>query len=269
MSITVKAISSVSRRFWLSAFFVLIAGISSAETPAALHALALHGEPKYPADFKHLDYVNPDAPKGGNLSMGVVGSFDSLNPFIIRGLPAAGASMIYETLLEKSLDEPLTSYGHLAESIVLPEDRAWVQFNLRKEAKWHDGKPLTAEDVIWTFKTLMKDGMPFYRSYYSQVEKAEALDANTVKFTFKKAGNRELPLIVGDMPVLPKHYWTARGRDFSKTTLTPPIGSGPYKIKSVEAGRRLVLERDKNWWAKELPINRGRYKFDTLTFDYY
>ncbi len=269
MSITVKVISSVNRKFWLSAFFLFVSFSAVAAPPPPVHALALHGTPKYAADFAHFDYVNPDAPKGGNLSLGVIGSFDSLNPFIVRGMSGAGAAMIYETLLEKSLDEPLTAYGHLAESIVLPEDRSWVRFNLRKQARWHDGKPLTSADVVWTFNALMKHGMPFYRSYYSQVEKVEALDAHSVKFTFKKAGNREMPLIVGDMPVLPKHYWTAEGRDFSKTTLTPPLGSGPYKIKSAESGRRVVLERVKDWWAADLAVNRGKYNFDTLTFDYY
>jgi microcin C transport system substrate-binding protein len=270
MSTMVKVISSVSRKFWLSAVLVLFSsGAFAVDAPAPVHALALHGEPKYAAGFKHLDYVNVDAPKGGNLSLAAIGGFDSLNPFIVKGLPAGGSAMIYETLLEKSLDEPLTGYGNLAESIVLPEDRAWVQFNLRKEARWHDGKPVTADDVVWSFNALMKDGMPFYRSYYAQVAKVEAVDARSVKFTFKKTGNRELPLIIGDMPVLPKHYWTAEGRDFSKTTLNPPLGSGPYKIKSAEAGRRIVLERVQDWWAKDLPLNKGRFNFDTITFDYY
>jgi microcin C transport system substrate-binding protein len=237
--------------------------------PRKLHALALHGEPKYAADFTHFEYVNPDAPKGGRFRMGAVGSFDSLNPFIIRGMPAAGMGMIYETLLEKSLDEPLTSYGHLAETIEVPEDRSWVTFELRKEAKWHDGQPITADDVVWTFNTLMKDGQPFYRSYYSQVAKIEKLDERTIRFDFKQKGNRELPLIIGDMPVLPKHYWTPKGNDFSKTTLKPPLGSGPYKVKSVDTGRRMVYERVKDWWGKDLPLNKGRYNFDTITYDFY
>lgn len=231
--------------------------------------MALHGEPKYAADFTHLEYTNPDAPKGGRFRMGAVGSFDSLNPFIIRGMPAAGMGMIYETLLEKSLDEPLTSYGHLAETIEVPEDRSSVTFELRKEAKWHDGKPITADDVVWTFNTLIKDGQPFYRSYYSQVAKIEKLDERTIRFDFKQKGNRELPLIIGDMPVLPKHYWTAKGNDFSKTTLKPPLGSGPYKVKSVDTGRRMVYERVKDWWGKDLPLNKGRYNFDTIAYDFY
>lgn len=233
------------------------------------HALALHGSPKYAADFTHFDYVNPDAPKGGNLSMAALGTFDSVNPYILRGMAAAGVTLTYSTLLSKSLDEPLTSYGELAESITVPEDRSWVTFKLRDQARWHDGKPVTALDVVWTFNTLMKHGQPFYRSYYAAVDKVTAIDLKTIKFTFKKSGNRELPLIVGDMPVLPKHYWTQNGNDFSKTTLKPPLGSGPYKIKTVNPGRRIVLERVEDWWGNDLPIHKGHYNFDTITFDYY
>lgn len=240
-----------------------------AEPVTDAYALALHGEPKYPADFSHFDYVNPDAPKGGNISLAVLGTFDSLNAYILRGLPAAGAALTHSTLMNKSLDEPLTSYGSLAESITVPEDRSWVIFKLRDEAKWHDGKQITALDVVWSFNTLIKHGQPFYRSYYSAVSKVTAIDLKTVKFTFKKAGNRELPLIVGDMPVLPKHYWTANGNDFSKTTLKPPLGSGPYRIKSVDTGRRIVLERVKDWWGSDLPSYKGHYNFDTITLDYY
>jgi len=234
-----------------------------------MHALALHGEPKYGADFKHVDYVNPDAPKGGNINNAAIGSFDTLNPFILKGYPAEGTGLMYETLLSKSLDESLTSYGLIAKSITVPEDRSWVSFELRPEARWQDGKPITALDVIWSFNTLLKKGQPFYRSYYSQVKNVTAPDMHHVKFTFRQTGNRELPLIIGDLPILPKHYWNDGKHDFTKTTLTPPLGSGPYKIKSVESGRRIVYERDKNWWGKDLPINIGRYNFDIVSFDYY
>ncbi len=239
------------------------------QAAAPVHALALYGEPKYPATFAHFDYVSPEAPKGGTVNLAAVGSFDSLNPFIVRGLPAAGLGLMYQTLLEKSLDEPQTGYGLLAESVELAEDRSWVRFTLRPEAVWNDGTPVSAGDVIWSFNTLMKDGAPFYRSYYAQVAKAEEISPRIVQFTFKSAGNRELPLIIGDMPVLPKNYWTAPKRDFSKTTLDIPMGSGPYAIKSVEPGRRITFERVKNWWAENLPINKGRYNFDTIGFDYY
>ncbi|MDB5477572.1 MAG: bacterial extracellular solute-binding s, 5 Middle family protein [Alphaproteobacteria bacterium] len=245
-------------------------GMALAQTPVpAVPALALHGSPKYGADFTHVDYVNPDAPKGGNLTLDAPGSFDSLNPYIIKGLPASGLGMIYQTLMEKSLDEPMTSYGLVAETVTMPEDRSWVSFKLREQARWQDGKPLTAEDVVWSFNTLIKQGQPFYRSYYANVQDVAAVNAHEVKFMFKEKNNRELPLIVGDLPILPKHYWTSEGRDFSKTTLVPPLGSGPYKIKEVASGRRIVYERVKDWWAKDLPINKGRYNFDTVTMDYY
>lgn len=233
------------------------------------HALALHGDPKYGDTYTHFSYTNPDAPKGGDITMGALGSFDNLNPYILRGLPAAGSDMLYVSLMEKSLDEPMTQYGHLAKTITIPEDRSWVQFDLHDHAVWHDGKPMTAEDVVWTFNILIKEGQPMYRSYYAAVEKAVAIDAHTVRFDFKEKNNRELPLIVGDLPVLPKHYWTAKGRSFSKTTLTPPLGGGPYKFKSVEQGRRVVYERVQDWWGEALPINNGRHNFDTITYDYY
>jgi microcin C transport system substrate-binding protein len=233
------------------------------------YAAALYDAPKYPIDFKHFDYVDPNAPKGGQLRLGVVGSFDSLNPFILRGLAASGLGLMYQTLLDKSSDEPQTGYGHLAESVEIPDDRKWVRFVLRKQARWHDGTPITTDDVVWSFKTLMKKGQPFFRSYYAQVDKVKKIDARTVEFYFKQAGNRELPLIIGDMPVLPKLYWTAEKNDFGKTTLTPPMGSGPYKIKSIEPGRRIIYERVKDWWAKDLPLNKGRYNFDIISFDYY
>jgi len=273
MPITARAICSVRRSLCnklgiVFAVLGILTGAAMAEDLPA-HALALHGEPKYKADFQHFDYVNPEAPKGGNVNMAAIGTFDSLNPYIVKGVPAGSIGMIYQTLLEKSQDEPLTSYGLLAESVTVPQDRSWVSFKLRDAAKWEDGKPITAEDVIWSFNTLMKKGQPFYRSYYSAVQDVKVVDAHTVKFTFKKANNRELPLIVGEMPVLPKHYWTAKGRDFGKTTLEAPLGSGPYKVKSVDTGRRIVYERVKNWWAADLPINKGRYNFDTITVDYY
>ena len=237
--------------------------------PKPVHALAMHGEPKYPADFKHLDYVNPDAPKGGVFRQHVVGTFDSLNPFIVKGMPAAGTGLIYETLLEQSSDEPFTEYGALAESIEMPEDRSWVIFNLRPQAKWHDGVALTADDVVWTFNTLITEGTPFYKAYYGNVKTVEALTPNKVKFSFDMAGNRELPLIMGQIAVLPKHYWTAEGRKFGETTLIPPLGSGPYKLSVVKPGEAVEYTRVADWWAKDLAINVGRYNFDRLVYEYY
>ena len=233
------------------------------------HALALYGDPKYPSDFQKFDYVSMNAKKGGTFNNAVVGTFDSLNPFIIRGVAAAGLGLIYETLLENSLDEPQTGYGLLAESVEVPDDRSYVTFKLRPQAKWHDGTPVTADDVVWSFETLLKHGQPFFRSYYAQVKEAKAVDAQTVTFTFKKSGLRELPLVLGSMPILPKAYWTQEGRDFSKTTLDIPMGSGPYRITQVESGRRIVYERIKDWWGADLPIHRGRYNFDMIAYDYY
>lgn len=231
------------------------------------HGFALHGEPKYKADFQQLDYVNVDAPKGGEIRIAVIGSFDSLNQFILKGEQAAGLGSVYETLMEGTADEAGSAYGLIAESISFPDDRSSVTFKLRKEAKFNDGKPITAEDVIWSFNTLKTKGHPFYRSYYRDVEKAEESAAGVVKFTFKGTGNMELPLIMGQLPVIPKHDW--QKRKFEETTLEAPLGSGPYRIESVEAGRSMTFARNENWWGKDLPINRGRYNFDKIRYDYY
>lgn len=234
---------------------------------AAVHALAMHGDPKYPAGFTHFDYTNPDAPKGGEMRLATSSPFDTLNGFIIKGVAAPGLAMTYQTLMENADDEAFTEYGQIAASVEMPEDRSSVTFNLRPEARWNDGKPITADDVVWTFDTLMTKGHPFYRAYYGHVKAAVAENARRVKFTFEGAGNRELPLIMGQMPVLPKHYWA--DKDFAATTLTAPLGSGPYKVKSVESGRRIIYERVKDWWAKDLAVNRGRYNFDTIVYDVY
>ncbi len=234
-----------------------------------VHAMALHGAPKYAAGFKHLDYVNPEAPKGGALRMGALGTFDSLNPHIVKGVPAGGISNIYETLLVQSADEPFTGYGLLAESLEVPEDRSAVTFNLRPEARWHDGKPVTAEDVVWSFNTLTSEGTPSYKAYYHDVKAVEALSPTRVKFTFSMAGNLELPLIVGQMPILPKHYYESGAHKFAETTLTPPLGSGPYKVGKIVPGRLIEYERVKNWWGEALPFNRGQNNFDKISYEYF
>lgn len=255
------------------ACLLTLSGLASAQEKAApaaatpMPAVAMHGEPKYAAGFTHFDYTNPDAPKGGEIRLAVAGTFDTLNGFVIKGVAAPGLNMIYQPLTSRSDDEAFTQYGQIAESIEMPDDRSYVVFNLRKEAKWSDGQPLTADDVVFTFNTLMKDGHPFYRAYYGSVKEAVAESPTRVKFTFNMAGNRELPLIMGEMQVLPKHYW--EGKKFDATTLEAPIGSGPYKIKSVDAGKRVVYERVKNWWAENLPVNKGQYNFDTIVYDLY
>lgn len=232
------------------------------------HAQTLYDEPpKYPADFTHFDYVNPDAPKGGTLRQAGFGGFDSLNPFINKGVAADDIGMIYDTLTRHGLDEPFSEYGLLAEKIEKAADNSWVRFYLRPEARFHDGQPVTAEDVKFTFETLMSQGAPMYRGYYADVDKVEIEGPQRVRFVFKHAGNRELPLIVGQLPVLPKHWWAER--DFSKSNLEVPLGSGPYKVANVQAGRSIRYERVTDWWGKDLQVNRGFYNFDTLQIDYY
>lgn len=229
----------------------------------------MHGAPKYAADFTHLDYVNPDAPKGGTLRLSALGTFDSLNPYIVKGMAADGLGLAYETLLEQTADEPFSAYGLIAQSLETPPDRSWVAFTLRPQARWHDGQPVTADDVVWSFKTLTTQGAPFYRVYYAHVKDVVAETPSRVKFIFDMAGNRELPLIVGQIPVLPKHYWTDGKHDFAQTTLDPPPGSGPYEVGAVVPGRSIEYRRIADWWGKDLPINRGRYNFDRITYDYY
>jgi microcin C transport system substrate-binding protein len=241
--------------------------LAAAQPAGPQHAIAMYGDVKYPADFTHFGWVNPDAPKGGTLAMSASGTFDSLNPYILRGTPAAGLTLIFETLMTPSLDEPFTYYGLVAESVETPEDRSWVKFTLNPDARWHDGQPITAEDVIFSFEILTTKGHPMYRSYYANVVKAEKTGEREVTFTFEAGVNRELPLIMGQLPVLPKHYY--ENLDFEKTSLKQPIGSGPYKIKSFEPGRSIVYERVPDYWGADLPVNKGRYNYDDIRFEYY
>ncbi len=241
------------------------------------HATSLIGEPKYPDGFQHYDYVNPAAPKGGTLNASVVGSFDSFNPFIVQGTPAAGFSavggLLYDTLMEQATDQAGTNYGLIAEAVSYPADFAWAKFRLNPAARWHDGQPITAEDVIWSFTTL-KAQSPFYNKYYANVVKAEKTGEREVTFTFDKPGNRELPNILGDLAVLPKHWWdgtdpTGKKRDVTRTTLEPPLGSGAYKIESFAPGNRIVWSRVADYWGKNLPTHVGRNNYDTLTYTYF
>ena len=240
---------------------------ASAQEVTPAHGLAMHGDLKYGPEFQHFDYVNPNAPKGGTVTFSAVGSFDSFNPYIVKGEPAVGISLLYESLTTQSLDEPFSEYGLLAETIEMPEDRSWVAFTLRPEARWHDGKPVTVEDVIWSLETLRAKGAPFYRYYYKNVKSVEAAGDRRVKFTFDQTINRELPLIIGQLPILPKHYF--EGREFDRTTLEPPLGSGPYRIKSFEPGRTVVYERVADYWGANLPVNRGSNNFDEVRYEYY
>jgi microcin C transport system substrate-binding protein len=257
------------RRIALLAAVLALSPAVHAQTPKTTvsHAFAIHGDVKYPADFKHYDYVNPDAPKGGEVKFPAPQTFDNLNPFILRGVPAAGSTAIYEALMARSGDEPATDYCQVCETIELPEDRSWATFTIRREARWHDGKPITPEDVIWTLETMKTKGHPRWRSYYANVAKTEKVGDRKVKFTFSGGENRELPGIIGEMPILPKHYWEKR--EFDKTTLEPPLGSGPYKIDALEAGRYIVLRRVPDYWGAKLAVNVGQNNFDTIRYDYY
>ena len=243
--------------------------------PAWRHALSLFGDIKYPADFKRFDYVNPDAPKGGVARMISIGTFDNFNTAVagVKGSIASAANLIYETLMARSQDEVATEYGLLAEAASHPDDFAWVIYRLRKEARWHDGKPVTPEDVIFSIEVLKKYS-PMYASYYRHVEKVEKIGERDIKFTFDTPGNRELPTIVGELEVLPKHYWEGtdsegRKRDISATTLEKPLGSGPYRIKDFVAGRSVVLERVKDYWGANLPVRIGQENFDEMRFEFF
>ena len=231
------------------------------------HGIAMHGVVKYPADFKGFDYTSDKAIKGGTLRRGLQGNFDSLNPFISKGTAGDKLNLIYDTLTVASADEAFSQYGLLAEKIELPDDRSWVIYHLRKNAKFHDGEPVEASDVVFTFNLLIEKGTPSYRSYYSGVEKVEALSRHRVKFSFKPGVNQELPLIIGQLAILPEHYWNTR--DFSSSSLEPPLGSGPYKIISADAGRTIIFERVKDYWGEHLAVNRGTNNFDTIQIDYY
>ena len=230
--------------------------------------LAMHGEPLEPAGFAHLPYANPKAPKGGRATFAVQGSFDSLNPLIVKGVPAEGVrEYIYESLLTRAYDEPFTLYGLIAESVETPDDRSYVEFTLRPEAKFSDGTPITVADVIFSHALLRDHGRPNHRSYYQKVAKVEQTGPRKVKFTFDASGDREMPLIIGLMAVLPRHLIDPER--FQKTTLAPPIGSGPYKVAKVDPGKSIVFKRDPAYWGRDLPVNRGLYNFDEIRFDYY
>jgi microcin C transport system substrate-binding protein len=248
---------------------------TAAGEPAWRHALSLFGDIKYPTDFKRFDYVNPDAPKGGVARMISIGTFDNFNIAVagVKGSIAPAAALIYEDLMTRSQDEVATEYGLLAEAASHPDDFAWVIYRLRKEAHWHDGQPVTPEDVIFSIESLKKNS-PMYGSYYRHVVKYEKIGERDIKFTFDAPGNRELPTIVGELPVLPKHYWEGtdsqgRKRDISATTLEPPLGSGPYRIKEFVAGRSVVLERVKDYWGAKLPVRIGENNFDELRFEFF
>ena len=234
---------------------------------ASTYGLSLFGDLKYGPEFQNFDYANPAAPKGGTMKFSAIGTFDNLNPVIVKGVPAAGIGQLFDTLMLQSQDEPGSEYGLIAESADLAPDRLSELFTIRKEARFNDGSPITPDDVVWTFDTLRQHGLPQYRSYYADVTQVEKDGDRGVRFHFKSADNRELPVIVGEMPVLSKKYWS--GRDFEKTTLDPPLGNGPYKIASLEPGQSITYQRIPDYWAANLPVRKGTENVDTIRYDYY
>lgn len=262
-------------------FLSLALSFPASATISESHGYAQFGTLKYPASFSHFDWVNPDAPKGGTLRIMASGTFDTLNPYTFKGSSPIstahflqyGANELNEPLMvgtgayDPSGDEPASSYGLIARSVEYSEDRSWVVFNLRPEARFHDGKPITAYDVAFSYRLLRNDGHPQYRTNLQEVKRVDILGRHRIRFVFKRAGNPLLILRLGELPVLPQHYW--KDRDFKSTTVEAPLGSGPYRIVQVVPGRRLVFERVKDWWGKDLPVNRGKYNFDRVEVEFY
>lgn len=262
----------------LIGFAVLASQPAAAQEPEWHSTDSLIGESKYGDDFEHYDYVNPDAPKGGTLNSTAAGSFDSFNPYIIRGTPAAGfarfgGGLLYDTLMEQSTDEPSASHALVAEAFSFPDDYSSATFRLNPKARWHDGEPITADDVVWSFNVL-KENSQLYNRYYENVTEAMAVNDHEVKFSFDQTGNRELPHIMGDLVVLPQHWWEGTGpdgkkRDVTAPTLEPPLGSGAYRIKSYNTGAEIVWERVDDYWARDLPVKLGRENFDIRRYVYF
>ena len=231
------------------------------------HGIAMHGEPQLPADFTHLPYANPQAPKGGRLRLAVTGSFDNLNPFIIKGQRVgAMRQFVFESLMARNRAEPFALYGLLAQSIDVSPDRSSVTFRLRPEARFSDGSPVTAQDVVYSLETLRKHGRPNHRTYYGKVSRLDIVDSHTVTMALD-GSDRELVLIIGLMPVLPKAFFETR--DFEQTTLEPLVGSGPYTVGDIDPGRKITFKRNSAYWGRDLPINAGQWNFDIISIDFY
>jgi peptide/nickel transport system substrate-binding protein len=247
---------------------LLAASPASLAGTQARHAIAMHGEPALPENFSHFPYANPSAPQGGQLTLGVLGTFDSLNPLIVRGVPAQSLrGYVIESLLARSYDEPFTLYGLIARSVETDAARSYVTFTLDERAKFSDGQPITPEDVIFSWQLLRDKGRPNYRTYYSKVTKAEKVGEHGVRFDLSGANDREMPLILGLMAVLPRH--AIDPETFEDTNLTPLVASGPYVVSEVDAGKSVTLTRNPNYWGRDLPVNRGLWNFDSVRIDYY
>jgi len=239
--------------------------MSFAEQPQ--HGLSLFGNLKYSHNFTHFDYVNPQAPKGGKVRYATVGSFDSLNPFILKGVPAVGSGLPFETLLVSASDEPDSAYGLIAEKVFQAKDNSWVKFTINKNARWHDGSRITADDVVFSFQTLIDKGHPNFSIMLKGVSEVVSNADLEITYYISDVENRKLPLIIGGLPILQKEYFSKN--PFDTTTLVTPMGSGPYRISDLDPGRSITFERVQNYWGKDLPVNVGRYNFDKIIYDYY
>ncbi|WP_421681495.1 ABC transporter substrate-binding protein [Stutzerimonas urumqiensis] len=268
------------RRFLLFLTSVLVS-LPAAASLVESHGFAQFGLLKYPSGFTHFDWVNPEAPKGGTVRLMASGTFDTLNPYTFKGTSPSGTPgfldygifelneplMVGSGFYDPSGDEPSSSYGLIARSVEYSDNKSWVVFNLRPEARFHDGKPITAYDVAFSYRTLVADGHPRYRTDLAGVQRVDILNRHRIRFVFDRPNNPQLIMRLGELPVLPQHYW--QGRDFAATTFEPPLNSGPYRITEVQPGRRLVFERVKDWWGADLPVNRGKYNFDRVVVDFY
>jgi peptide/nickel transport system substrate-binding protein len=257
-----------ARRRSIAAVVLLALGPTCPAHCEPSHAIAMHGTPKEPPGFAAFSYVEPAAPKGGRLVLGATGSFDSLNPLIVKGTAASGVrDFVVESLMTRGLDEPFTLYGLLAEHIEVPDDRSSVTFHIDPSARFADGTPVTSDDVLFSLALLRDKGRPNHRTYYKKVTATERLSERSVRLVLDGSGDREMPLILGLMPILPRHQTDPA--TFEETSLQPPLGSGPYRIARVDAGRAIVYERDPGYWAKDKPVNRGRFNFDEIRFEYF
>lgn len=256
--------SKLRRTALLATAFLAFTALAQA---APKHGIAMLGDPALPPDFTHLPYANPDAPQGGELRQAITGSFDSVNPFIVKGQPVTGTrTYVFESLLGRNWNEPFSLYGLVAETIDVSDDRQTFTFKIRPEAKFSDGTPVTAADVVFSMETLRDKGRPNFKNSYSKITKVETPDDRTITF-HQESGDRELPLIVGLMPILPKAQW--QGKDFSQTTLDPMVGSGPYVMEKIKPGETITFARNPDYWGKDLPLGKGLWNFDTVRFDYY
>jgi peptide/nickel transport system substrate-binding protein len=256
-----------------AALFAAATAAPAQDTAKPRHAIAMHGEPALPENFSHFPYADPNAPKGGRLVLGILGTFDSLNPFIVKGLAAQAArgsaigTYVTESLMQRGYNEPFTLYGLLAQSVETDAARSYVTFTLNPNARFSDGKPVTPEDVLFSWQLLRDKGRPNHRLYYSKVTKAEAIGNNAVRFDLGNTHDRELPLILGLMTVLPKH--AVNPDTFEETSFEPMVGSGPYVVSEVRPGQSVTLKRDPNYWGRDLPVNRGLWNFDEVRLDYF